>query len=289
MDNHNRLFAKVDRNGDGRIDREEFVTFMYNHLPMDPAALRTELEELLGAARHLYQHRIEKRGRLWENPDSYVEKEDDAKARLAKLFQEMDVTGDGVMSKSELFQMRQMRRELGLAEHEVTVDEHEWLFNKLDGNSDGTIDVHEFSTFFWNRLPLETSAQSKWFTEQFAAAKAVRERRREKMQQISMAPHEFEEAKTRSKQRLHQLYMQMRKPGCDYVGLEQINKLCKARSARGVRSSADGSSLFSAMDVDNDSQINEFEFVNYLWNHLPMVAEAREKAIDDLGDAVLDM
>jgi len=43
------------------------------------------------------------------------------------------------------------------------------------------------------------------------------------------------------------------------------------------------------MDGDCNSQIDREEFVDFLWNRLPMDATARGLAIDELAEAVLEM
>jgi len=176
---HKRVFSNVDSDNDGKISVKEFSEYMFHHLPIAAAPMRTELENYIETAQELVAHwnaRTDKRASLGQDGvEGFLEAEARAKARLEQLFRAVDIDSSGEVDKSELFQLRQTRRTIGQATQEVSQRQHERLFGQIDCDGDGTISMSEFVEFFYNRLPFEATAQAAWFDEMFQAAAHLRQ------------------------------------------------------------------------------------------------------------------
>jgi len=84
------------------------------------------------------------------------------------VFKLFDLNSDGTIGKGEMYQLGQMRRKLGQKGGEWTHAQNDRLFDRIDSDGDGKLQMKEFVTFFDKSLPLGTEEfrlSIKAFTE----------------------------------------------------------------------------------------------------------------------------
>eukprot|EP01128_Nolandella_sp_AFSM9_P007090 TRINITY_DN378_c1_g1_i1.p1 TRINITY_DN378_c1_g1~~TRINITY_DN378_c1_g1_i1.p1 ORF type:complete len:315 (+),score=103.72 TRINITY_DN378_c1_g1_i1:78-947(+) len=165
VENMRSLFALCDKDGDGEISLSELGDIMgqlgVNHTPAEITAMFTQLDvdgsqtisfnEFLGGLRWMQKSRKLSRQSSMRNFVSNVSEEDIA--NMTALFQDLDVDGDGELSKKELYQVF---NELGMKHSK---EEFLELFRSLDQNGDGKIGLEEFiGGFRWMSKGVNISA-----------------------------------------------------------------------------------------------------------------------------------
>ncbi|GMM32480.1 calmodulin [Martiniozyma asiatica (nom. inval.)] len=127
-------FKIFDKDGDGKIDREELGTVM-RALGQSPT--QREIDDLVNE--------------IDQNNDSVINfaefltmmarqvKEQDVEAEIVEAFKVFDADGDGKISQAELI------RVLTTIGEKLTEDEARQMLEAADTDSDGQIDIEEFA------------------------------------------------------------------------------------------------------------------------------------------------
>ncbi|CAI4229409.1 unnamed protein product [Auanema sp. JU1783] len=129
IDDLKTIFREFDLNGDGYIQKEELLSVMQR---MGQSPTDDELEAMLNAADKDQDGRIDFEEFLtvaYANPLSLS---------LRAVFEELDVDGDGYITRSEL---RTAFQRMG---HSLTDQDIKAIYKHVDSNNDGKINFKEF-------------------------------------------------------------------------------------------------------------------------------------------------
>lgn len=138
------LFNKLDSNGDGQINKEEFTQLQH--------ASRSVAEEQRAQkeAERIAQFDTDGDGSLNEDEkkamlqqrqaEQFAQRMNELKTKNPEKFAELDTNGDGSIDQDEQATMQANM----LDRINSKAQEHPELLQKLDANKDGTIDMEEF-------------------------------------------------------------------------------------------------------------------------------------------------
>jgi len=161
-----KLIAKMDKDGDGSIDEEEFVQhfLVALHEESDSVFLQT-VDDFIACALGLSASNP---GAPRGGTDSrqhkarHNEHPDDARIRQLKVvFRAFDLDGSGQMEPKELLVLGKQRSKLGQKQRKWTEEKNAKLIAKMDKDGDGSIDEEEFVRHFLKALRAETDCVFK--------------------------------------------------------------------------------------------------------------------------------
>jgi len=193
-----RLVAKMDQDGDGGIDKQEFVNYFAEALPKAQFDFDTVVDQFMAVAKEVSRGKRARRDsdarrtranadrratpsplasprsprspRLYDlqfgGLDDPVQEIRRRQTCLAHVFKQFDLDASGWVEIVELQCLGESRQSLGQKARDWTAEKNAACLRKIDRNRDGKIELNEFTSHFNEALP-EGSRQFDKVIQQF--------------------------------------------------------------------------------------------------------------------------
>eukprot|EP00658_Telonema_sp_P-2_P076298 TRINITY_DN6653_c0_g1_i1.p1 TRINITY_DN6653_c0_g1~~TRINITY_DN6653_c0_g1_i1.p1 ORF type:complete len:604 (+),score=126.90 TRINITY_DN6653_c0_g1_i1:162-1973(+) len=248
-----RLLQRVDKDGDGVVDREEFCRYFAEELPRDRSLFKWEIERFREVASRCRQARHQRRV-----------------AALRTVFDELDQMGSGSLEPADLLQLG-----AGFAALEGgwTVKMNEVLMEQLDADKDGVVGREEFCSYFEALLPKETSSFDDNIQHFMQVASQCRREEVDTPDRMSVLSLVFDEFDL---------------DGSGTLEADEVLQLGIARRTlghqKGEWTPEANERFMGTLDTDGDGVINREEFCHHFDRLLPRDKTFFEQATDRLMD-----
>eukprot|EP00658_Telonema_sp_P-2_P035028 TRINITY_DN25526_c0_g1_i1.p1 TRINITY_DN25526_c0_g1~~TRINITY_DN25526_c0_g1_i1.p1 ORF type:complete len:824 (-),score=233.95 TRINITY_DN25526_c0_g1_i1:161-2464(-) len=265
---NSRLVRKMTANGDWVVSCEEFVSHFSNALPDTVEGLSGIFSEFLEVART---------------------------CQLKKVFDLLDVDGDGAVSCDEIRKIGQARTAMEAPKNGFWTEQiNTELVKKMDeASEDGQISCREFIEHSNAALPGDTAEFREVVSQFLQAAYAVSGKQPKRVERAA-SPKVVQSPGTgghRQRQsRLTQLFGMFDLDGSGMIEARELLELGRARRELGQRSGAwteeKNNRLVRKMDVKGDGVVSCEEFVSHFSIALPEGRRQFDEVLDELVECV---